>query len=238
MKKFNIVTGFSILMILFGFNTLSAQDDYTYSSTDDETHGGFGIKGGLAISTIGFNFEDAETHKNRFRLGGTGGFGYETKSSGVFGFEIEALYDLRGTKEVYDLAGGNKVVQKNYLHYIQVPASFKFYIGNNFNINVGPYGAVLVGGKTKYTLFDINDEILESDSYKITGEEAQDGAGNDYLNKFDFGLQAGLEFVSDGGVGVGSKFSKGLADITNDDHLLGGKYASTTEISVYMFFRL
>jgi hypothetical protein len=235
MKKFNIITVLAIFLALFGVNPLMAQD---YSSSSDTEHGGFGIKGGLAISTIGFDFETAETHKNRFRLGGTGGFGYETKSSGVFGFEIEALYDLRGTKEVYNLAGGNKVVQKNYLHYIQIPASFKFYIGDNFNVNVGPYGAALVGGKTKYTLFDSNGDEVNSNSYKITGEEAQDADGDDYINRFDFGLQAGLEFVSNGGVGVGTKFSKGLADITNDDHLLGGKYASTTEISVYMFFRL
>jgi len=236
MKKLNILSGLTILLFLLGVNPLMAQDGTYY--TDDATHGGFGIKGGLTISTIGFDYESAETHKNRFRLGGTGGFGYETKSSGVFAFEIEALYDLRGTKEVYELAGGNKVVNKNFLHYIQIPASFKFYIGDNFNINVGPYGAALVGGKTKYTLLNADGDEVDSKSYKITGEEAQDAEGNDYLNKFDFGLQAGLEFVSNSGVGVGSKFSKGFADITNDDHLLGDKYASTTEISVYMFFRL
>ncbi|MEZ5022026.1 MAG: hypothetical protein R2728_01970 [Chitinophagales bacterium] len=95
------------------------------------------------------------------------------------------------------MPGGNEIVQKNYLHYVSVPANFKFYIGDNFNIHFGPYVAGLVGGKTKFNLMNNNGEVVESKSYSITGDEAKDPQGDDYLNRVDAGLQLGLEFVSD-----------------------------------------
>ncbi len=203
----------------------------------DTKRGGFQIKGGPAFSTIGFNNEEASEHKNRFRVGGIFGVGYEARTKSFLAFEIEALYDLRGTKEEATLIGGNEIVNKNYLHYVQVPFSLKFYFGDNFNINAGVFGAGLLGGKTRFTLNDKNGNEVESRDYSLTGESAEDANGNDYLNRFDVGLNAGLEFVSDGGVGVGARFSKGLADITNDDHQLGRGYSSTTEVNAYVVFR-
>lgn len=228
MKKF--IYAIAILSLI-GLPGLHAQDD-------DNGKGGFGLKGGMTFSTIGFNNEDAMTQKNRFRIGGTAGFGYEWATAGTFAFELELLYDLRGTKEVSELIGGNEIVNKNYLHYISLPSNFKFYIGDNFNIHFGPYVAVLVGGKTRYQLMDSNGEVLETDDYKITGEKAQDLEGDDYLKKIDAGLQAGIEFVSNGGIGIGTNFSKGLVDITHDNHVYGKGYASTTEINLYLIFRL
>lgn len=209
-----------------------------HAQGDKNGKGGFGIKGGLTFSTIGFNNESAMTHKNRFRVGGTAGFGYEWATRGTFAFEMDLLYDLRGTKEVSRLAGGNEIVQKNYLHYIAFPGNFKFYIGDNFNIHFGPYVAVLAGGKSRFQLMDNSGEVLETRNFRITGDEARDLEGNDYLKRWDAGLQAGLEFVTNSGVGIGTDFSKGLVDITHDNHLLGSGYASTTEISLYVFFRM
>lgn len=221
-------------MAIIGLISLSGLQ----AQNEDNGKGGFGFKGGLTFSTVGFNYEDAETQKNRFRIGGTAGFGYEFATQGTFAFEMDLLYDLRGTKEEVSLLGGNEIVQKNYLHYLAIPANFKFYFGDNFNIHFGPYAAVLAGGKTKYQLIDSNGEVLETRNYKITGEEAQDLAGNDYVRRFDAGLQGGLEFVSDGGIGIGTNFSKGFVDITYDSHALGKGNATTTEISLYMIFRL
>ncbi|MEZ5002924.1 MAG: porin family protein [Chitinophagales bacterium] len=230
MKTTRITILFSLLF-LAGFTMANAQESETNSK------GGFGMKGGLTFSTIGFDYEDASTQKNRFRIGGTAGFSYEMATPGFFAFEIGTLYDLRGTKEEINLVNGNEIVQKNYLHYITVPANFKFYIGDNFNIHFGPYVAGLAGGKTKFNLMNNNGEVIETKSYSITGEQAEDLDGDDYLKRVDAGLQAGLEFVSDKGIGVGSRFSKGLVDITNDKHIYGNGNATTTEVNVYMLFR-
>ncbi len=224
------LTAIICLIFIFGFTTAKAQTD--------KTHGGFGVKGGLTFSTIGFNNEDASSHKNRFRVGGTAGISYEIPTDGFFTFEIDALYDLRGTKEEATLPGGNEITQKNYLHYISFPASFKFYIGDNFNVNFGGYGAALAGGKARYTLRSENGEVVNNKDFKLTGEKAEDINGNTYLKRYDAGLNFGIEFVSDKGIGVGSRFSKGLVDITNDDHLIGNGNATTTEVNLYMIFRL
>jgi hypothetical protein len=66
----------------------------------------------------------------------------------------------------------------------------------------------------------------------------KDPQGDSYLNRLDAGVHFGAEFVSTKGMGVGSRAYIGLADITNDKHLLGGGNARTAEISVYAIFRL
>lgn len=219
-----------IVLIAIGIFTLPA-------AQAQNSKGGPGVKGGLTFSTVGFDNEDAETHKNRFRIGGTAGLTYEFATEGFFAFELAALYDLRGTKEEARLVGGNEIVQRNYLHYISMPANFKFYIGDNFNIHFGPYAAGLVGGKARFELKNTNGEVVKSKDFKIVGDDAQDAQGDNYLRRFDAGLQAGIEFISDKGIGIGSEFSKGIIDITHDDHVLGNGYATTTEINVYMIFK-
>lgn len=225
---------FLLLLITIGLLFTPKLNAQEYDTVEK---GGFKVKGGITLSTIGFDNEDAETQKNRFRIGGMAGLSYEIAAEKVFGFELGLLYDLRGTKEEAKLIGGNELVQRNYLHYLSIPADFKFYIGDNFNIHFGPYAAVLLGGKTKYTLYNNSGEILEEKDYKITGDDAQDFEGDDYLKRIDAGLQFGVEFITDGGFGVGSNFSKGLVDITNDKHIFGKGNATTTEINIYMLFR-
>ena len=104
MKTTKISILFSLLF-LAGFTMTYAQEG------ESNSKGGFGMKGGLTFSTIGFDYEDASTQKNRFRIGGTAGFSYEVATPGFFAFEIGTLYDLRGTKEEINLVNGNEIVQ-------------------------------------------------------------------------------------------------------------------------------
>lgn len=202
----------------------------------DKNQGGFGIKGGVTVSTVALKNESASDQKNKFRFGGTAGFGYEIRAKKFFAFEIEAMYDLRGTKEEFRLFG-NSVVRKNYLHYISIPANLKFYFGHNFNIHFGGYIAPLIAGKVKFVARNNSNDIVVENSYSITGDEAKDPEGDEFLKRFDAGLQFGLEFVSNKGMGVGARFSKGLLDVTNDQHFSGNGYSTTTEISLYIIYR-
>lgn len=212
-----------------------------FSQTEPDSKsgkGGFGIKGGPTFSTIGFDNEDARTQKNRFRVGGMAGFSYEAATEGSFAFEIDFLYDLRGTKQDAELPNGNELEIKNYLHYAHFPASFKFYIGDNFNIHFGGYASGLMAGKAKETIWSSSGEFVQSSDYSLTNDNAQDVSGNDYLKRVDAGVHGGIEFISNGGFGVGGRFSKGLVDITNDDHVFGSGNARTSEVSIYFIFRL
>lgn len=193
--------------------------------------GGLGLRGGLAISTIGNQDEDFSTARNRFRLGGTAGVGYEIATDGTFAFEIETLYSLRGQRQKFEVLN-NEVVVKDYLHYLYFPASFKFYIGDIFNIHFGGYAGVALAGKRKID----GAGVLDGEG-SLFGENIQDAQGDELFNRLDGGIFVGTEFIGEKGIGVGARGYMGLADITNDKHLLGDGTARTGEISVYMLFR-
>ena len=193
--------------------------------------GGLGLKGGLNLSTIGSGDEDFSDARNRFRLGGTAGIGYEIATDGTFAFEIEALYSLRGQRQKFEILG-NEATVKDYIHYVYFPASFKFYIGDVFNVHFGGYAGIAMAGKRK-----IEGAGIIDDSYSIFGDQAKDAQGDEYVNRLDGGIHAGVEFIGEKGIGVGTRGSIGLADITNDKHILGNGTARTGEISIYMIFR-
>lgn len=202
--------------------------------------GGFGLKGGLAISTLGTDDESFKDARARFRLGGTGGFSYEIASEGSVAFDMELLYDLRGSKQKFE-SGGADVVVKDFLHYLNVPLSLKFYIGDVFNIHFGGYFGVAVAGVRKIdgdlTLGGVMFEGESKTDLFGDGIKNIDPEKDDYLSRFDGGLHVGVEFVSESGFGVGGRGYIGLADITNDDHILGNRKASTAEISIYAIIR-
>jgi hypothetical protein len=48
------------------------------------------------------------------------------------------------------------------------------------------------------------------------------------------GLNAGVEFVSNGGFGVGARFQQGFMDLTNDDYITSdNKNVRNTGIQIY-----
>ncbi|MEZ5007071.1 MAG: outer membrane beta-barrel protein [Chitinophagales bacterium] len=195
--------------------------------------GGLGLKGGMNFSTIGLENENFQDARNRFRIGGTAGLSYEIATDGTFAFEIEALYSLRGQRQKFESLG-NEVTVKDYIHYAYFPASFKFYIGDVFNVHFGGYAGVAIAGKRKIEgsgFFDGEGNLFGDDIKNL------DPQGDDYINRLDGGIHFGAEFISAKGIGVGSRGSIGLADITNDEHILGNGTARTGEISIYMIFR-
>lgn len=202
--------------------------------------GGPGFKGGLTIATLGNDDDGFGDSRARFRLGGTGGFSYEAATDGTFAFDMEFLYDLRGTR--YRLEGVNgEVVASDLLHYINFPMSFKFYIGDVFNIHFGGYVGVAVAGKRKLSgTVEIGGVTFsgktEHDLFDNTLADL-DPEGDPYYNRFDGGIHLGLEFIGHKGFGVGARGSLGLADITNDDHILGSDRVGTGEISIYAIIR-
>ncbi len=208
--------------------------------------GGFGLKGGMAISTIGVGDESIADQKNRFRYGGTAGFSFEKATEKSFAFDLEVLYDLRGTKteSTFGVLGRSEL--QTYFHYLSVPISLKFYIKDVFNFHFGGYGAYAMGGKLNFKIYNSVGVVVAENEDNLFDERLEDLEGDSFFKRFDAGVHFGVEFVSKKGIGVGGRLSKGLVDITNDDFdisfsgtpvLSGGENAHTTEISVYAIFR-
>lgn len=207
--------------------------------------GGPGIKAGLGIVTIAQDGQGNNEFGNHFRLGALIGVSYEIATEGFFALELEAQYQLKGTRD--DVSFGNLVSGelKTAVHYINFPVVAKFYIGDLFNFNAGAYIGVAAGGKVKYTA---QTGIFPDTEFKIFGDDlsAADPQNDDYLNRIDAGIIVGFEFVSQKGIGVGMRGSVGLTDATNNNYqilggdflLNGGGYARTADLSVFAVFRM
>ena len=208
MKKVKLLVFIALALNLSAVKTADAQ-------SDRDNNGGFGIKGGVGISTISFgdpkNITDGEdgdfefrNNDNKWKIGGLVGISYEARIGSVFGIDIEALIVNKGVKRVleYDALGKEgKLTMTGNLFTLDVPVSAKFYFGDNFNINAGPYFSYVIAGKAKSKNV-WNGETQSDESNNWYGDDYKDRDGELPLKRFDVGANIGLEFVSNGGIGL------------------------------------
>jgi hypothetical protein len=184
----------------------------------EKKEGGFGFKGGIGLSSLNFGNENQqyEDYRNAMKLGGMLGVTYEARIGNSFAIDVEALFANKGSQQKGSI-GPIDYTLKNNIFTLDVPVSAKFYLGDNFNIYAGPYFSYIVGGRLK-TITEVNGKKDESESSDYFSDEYKDIDGNSLLNRFDLGLNAGVEFVTDGGFGIGARFQQGFMDLTNDDY--------------------
>lgn len=207
---------------------------------DEKKEGGFGFKGGIGLSTLNFGNPDQsyDDYRNAMKLGGMLGVTYEVRIGKSFAIDVEALFANKGSQQKYSgTLLGNKYDArvKNNIFTVDVPVSAKFYLGDNFNIYAGPYFSYIVGGRLK-TITEVNGKKDESESKDYFSDDFTklDPQGDAPLNRFDMGLNAGVEFVTDGGFGVGARFQQGFMDLTNDDYIASdNKNVRNTGIQIY-----
>jgi hypothetical protein len=233
-------TIFTILtaVLIIGSSSLAfAQSD---TGSDNDNPGGFGFKGGVGFSTLNFGNPDQTStdYRNAMKVGGMLGISYEARLGKVFAVDIEALFANKGSQQKIDLPGDdNRVVLRNNIFTFDIPVSLKFYFGDNFNVYAGPYFSYIMGGNlTARTFVNGNETNKESDGYFSDGVKLD---GEYPLNRVDVGANVGLEFVSNGGFGVGARFQKGFLDLTNNDYPLSdNKTVTNTGFQLYLLFRL
>jgi hypothetical protein len=228
-----------LLAGVFSFGTIglvSAQND-----------GGFGLKGGIGLSSINIDNSSLSDAKNTMKLGGLLGVSYEKRfGDGRFALDIEGLIANKGSQQKDEVLN-NKVTLKTNIFTVDVPVSAKIYFGDNFNIYAGPYVSYIFGARLKSEVVNSNGNKTTNESDDWFGEEFKDGNGNFPLNRFDAGVNIGLEFVTNKGFGVGARFNQGFMDITNDDYnkviipgiieLNSDKRATNTGIQIYALIR-
>jgi opacity protein-like surface antigen len=99
----------------------------------------FGVKAGANISHGAYSTDDYNGLKNKF------GFGFHAgglmEISGPAGSklkgQVEALYNLHGFKNDYNLAIGT-ASNSTMLHQISVPLMLRYFIIPRFSVNLGP----------------------------------------------------------------------------------------------------
>jgi opacity protein-like surface antigen len=149
---------------------------------------GFGIKGGLNISSL--RGDDDEGLKSL--IGGNAGFFANIPVSGMISLQPEVLYSLEGAQ--FDAPSDPKFL----LNFINIPVMFKYSDPSGFYGELGPQIGIITSAKLK-----------------ADGIPDQDLKENLKSTNFSLGLGAGWNFGPK--VGVGVRYNLGLSNISEDD---------------------
>lgn len=170
--------------------------------------GGIGIKAGANFTKNGFIAGDT-----KFQPGMTVGLTYEKRAKKLFGFETGVHYNWKRSKATdFSVDSVSFENFKTGFHYLEIPVVFKFYIREWFNINGGAYVSYLMAAKGK----GIDRFGAENIWNLISDDEFRDSNGDAFLNRLDFGVHIGAEFVTKSGFGFGARYSQGFGDVTNN----------------------
>lgn len=151
----------------------------------------FGVKGGINLSTLTGDIEDASS-KVGFQVGGFA----EIKLSDKFSVQPELLYSTQGAKEktnVFDV-DAMEVVSADLtykLAYINVPVMAKYYVAEKFSLEAGPQIGFLVSAKGKVSGGDSSEEDIK-DAFKSIDFGVNFGAGYDFTENLSVGVRYNL----------------------------------------------
>lgn len=173
----------------------------------------FGLKAGythgnLFGSEMDYIFADSKTY---WLSGFHAGILVNTQLSNYFWLKHELLFSQRGAGvTLFDSINGN-YSSKLKTYYIDLyPINLTFHY-QGFQIYGGPY----ISGLTHATIQRKDDNGNLYNDKSIFGDagnsEAEDE--NKYLQKFDFGLNVGVEYRFSFGLFVGARYNHGFTDI-------------------------
>lgn len=141
----------------------------------------FGVKAGVNFSSI----RDASGLDNR--TGFVAGVFVGGKINDKIGAQADLLYSQQGAE--FELGDFN-------LDYLNIPIVLKYYLTNNFNLQVGPQFGVV-----------INDE-----AQTVVGETINDIAANNFDMSAVVGLGVDIPF----GLRLEGRYNFGLSDVSKD----------------------
>ncbi|QZK90297.1 outer membrane protein with beta-barrel domain [Flavobacterium tiangeerense] len=206
MKKSKKLIFASITLGLLSFTGIQAQ----------EKTPAFGFKGGLNFSNLYTDTVD----DNNVLTGFNAGLYAKFPITNSIAIQPEISYTTKGSELVYNSFGVNGTAKFN-INYIEVPILLVANLTDNFNVQVGPYLAYMVSGKTT------NDSNLGSSVRTLNTDD---------FNKFDAGISGGLGFDLDA-VNFGVRYNYGLTKIGKDDSFTSSD-AKNSVFSAYVGLRL
>ena len=200
MKKLLIFTA----IVLFGFTNVNAQEEIQ-----------IGVKGGVNFSTISSDNFDSFENRTCFQFG----IQSEIPISETFSFGPELLLNCVGAKYSEDyssLDGTVKSINADLegeikLTYLSIPLMAKFYVSEEFSLEIGPQVSFLLSAKDEYVFF---------------GGETEEDDIKEYIKGLDLGANIGLGYKLEGGLNFGARYTLGLTD-GNDGYEEGGTYKNS-----------
>ena len=184
MKKITLT-----VLAVFALTFANAQDTKESNAKSDIV---FGVKAGYQNTNFG---GDAETDAaSNFYVGGLVDFHITEK----FHVQPELLYSMEGADN-----------DEANLDFIRIPVMAKFFVGEGFNLQVGPEFAFVAGG----------------------------GAIKDSLKSMDFGLGFGAAYEMASGLLFDARYNLGLSDLNDNAAAFGDAKITTTSFQIGLGYR-
>lgn len=190
----------------------------------------FGLKAGFNYSDLygsGIGYIFAEKHTSwlpSFHIGVT----VNSKIGKYFWLKHELLLIQKGAGvTLSDSINGNYASQLKMLSLDLFPLSPVFHY-KALQLYAGPYISALVDAQIKRK--DINGK--EFNDHSVFGDGMQFENKTKYLQKFDFGINVGIEYEFTSGLSLGAKYTQGFTDLFQyaNSHTFND---SLKEISIY-----
>ena len=211
MKKSKNLIFASLALGLISITGMQAQDKTA----------SYGFKGGLNFS----NLYSDNVDDNNVLTGFNAGLYAKFPITNNIAIQPEISYTTKGAELVYNNAFVQGTAKFN-VNYIEVPVLLVMNITDNFNVQVGPYAAYMVSGKTTN-----NSNIFSSQTELDTKD----------FNKFDAGIAGGLGVDLDV-VNFGVRYNYGFTNVGKERNYGGTSYtfpdAKNSVLSVYVGLRL
>lgn len=199
MKKSIILITMSFLLIGIMHTPGEAQNRHeTYSTR-------FGIKGGVNFS----NLYTKDGSHSKMLTGFNFGILSKMPITQHVAIQPEFYFTTKGAEVTYNSLFVDGTARFN-LNYLEVPLLLVLNITDNFNIQVGPYGAFMISGLVKnvsnINLFNFEQNIVTAD-----------------YNRFDAGIAIGAG-IDIGIISLGARYNYGLTNVGRERTFLGVSY--------------
>lgn len=227
-----------ILIIILGQQFSYAQtifENNNSSKTDtlelNTNRVSWGVKAGFNYYNLygkerDFIFASSET---KFKPGFHAGIFVNTKISRNIGLTHELIFEQRRVGVSYKDTNKNiynSIINSSYIDII--PANINYQL-SRFKVYAGPYVSVLVAASTQRK--DENGNLFRDKS--IFGDAANDEKTSYYLQKFDFGVNLGVDYQIKDRWSIGLRYSHGFTDLFQNANNSANGNTKKDKIKIY-----
>jgi hypothetical protein len=176
------------------------------------------IKAGVNFASISesASLEEYESLKNNSVAGFQAGLSFDLGLSDVFTIQPEVLFIQKGGKSTYTINDNNKIVNRLYYNYVEVPvlAKLKFYgedSGSGFYLLGGPFIGLALGGKYKTTTTLLGETTTAEEDFNFDNDdEADRQRRTDWGVSFGGGVKFGHMFLD-------ARYNLGINNLLDSD---------------------
>ncbi len=176
------------------------------------SNGQIALRAGLNLSSINADFDGISVESNS-KIGFQLGAMYEIGVSDKLSIRPGLLFSSKGSTTEDPITGEDF---KGGINYLEIPIDIVYYIlksDNSFSLSAGPYIGYAIG---------------------VSGD-AEGSLEENGIKPLDLGVNLGLQYDFQNKYGIGFYYGLGIANISEEDDLLGIDVTTTNNNLAFVF---